>query len=80
MKALLDKIVNTCYAAGATPKVYLTTPDEVTVALGSEWMYNADDSGNKYDLLIRKLNGMSTPELQVAPCGEVYGSNLNRIY
>lgn len=74
-KQLLDKIVNACYAAGATPKVYIGAGDDVfTVALGRDWMDNATDAGTKYDKLIDDLNQMGAE-----PCGEVYGA-VQRVY
>lgn len=74
-KQLLDKIINACYAAGATPKVYIGAGDDVfTVALGRDWMDNATDTGTKYDKLIDDLNQMGAE-----PCGEVYGA-VQRVY
>lgn len=80
MKDLLNRIVNACYAAGATPKVYLSCTGEVDVALGHDWMDNATDTGTKYDKLIDELNAMSTEEVQLCPCAAVYGSSIQRIY
>lgn len=74
-KQLLDKIINACYAAGASPRVYIAAgTDTFTVALGREWMDNATDCGNKYDKLIDGLNAMGAE-----PCGEVYGA-VQRVY
>lgn len=74
-KELLNKIINACYAAGATPKVYISAGDDVfTVALGRDWMDNATDTGTKYDKLIDDLNQMGAE-----PCGEVYGA-VQRVY
>ena len=74
-KQLLDKIINACCAAGATPKVYIGAGDDVfTVALGRDWMDNATDTGTKYDKLIDDLNQMGAE-----PCGEVYGA-VQRVY
>lgn len=74
-KELLNKIVNTCYAAGATPKVYIVPGSDVfTVALGREWMDNATDCGNRYDKLIDDLNAMGAE-----PCADIYGA-VQRVY
>ena len=74
-KELLNKILNACYAAGASPKVYIGAGDDCfTVALGHNWMHNATDTGTKYDKLIDDLI-----EMGAEPCAEIYGS-VQRVY
>ena len=73
---LLNRIVDTCRAAGATPKVYVYPGCRTyTVALGQEWMDNATDTGTKYDNLIDALNVMGAE-----PCRDFYGSDVQRVY
>ena len=51
-------------------------PNVIFVCLGNDWMYKADDTGNKYDQLIHDLMSLPQDRFRVEPCASVTGHGI----